>query len=130
MVAFKKPQINLYSQDLPRAITFYSSIGFEERCRTPATGDPAHMELVLDGFTLGIATFDAARVDHGLSPGGSGRWIEVVLWTDNADEAQETLVEKGATLLSPAHDFLGGKLRSAWVADPDGNPIQLVQQND
>jgi hypothetical protein len=38
------------------------------------------------------------------------------------------LTAKGAPLLSAAHDFLDGSLRSAWIADPDGNPIQLVQQ--
>jgi hypothetical protein len=39
-----------------------------------------------------------------------------------------TLIAKGAPLLSPAHDFLDGRLRAAWVADPDRNPIQLVQR--
>jgi hypothetical protein len=37
-------------------------------------------------------------------------------------------VAKGAPLLSAVHDFLDGKLRAAWIADPDRNPIQLVQQ--
>jgi hypothetical protein len=40
----------------------------------------------------------------------------------------KALIAKGAPLLSPANDFLNGKLRSAWIADPDGNPIQLVQR--
>ena len=128
MVTFSKPQINLYSLDLTRAAAFYSSIGFEERFRTPPTGQPDHVELVLDGFTLGIATVEAARSHHGLEPGATGRSIEVVLWTDDADGAMQALVEKGAVILSPAHDFLGGKLRSGWVSDPDGNPIQLVQR--
>ena len=64
----------------------------------------------------------------GLQPDGKGRWIEIVLWTDDADAALNALVAKGAPLLSPAHDFLDGKLRAAWIADPDGNPIQLVQR--
>ena len=42
--------------------------------------------------------------------------------------ALSTLTAHGARLLSPAHDFLDGALRAAWVADPDGNPIQLVQR--
>jgi predicted enzyme related to lactoylglutathione lyase len=84
------------------------------------------MELTKDGFTLGIATMEAAK-EHGLRPGGEGHWIQIVLWTDDTDAAVNALVAKGAPLFSPAHDFLDGKLRSAWVADPDGNPIQLVQ---
>ena len=119
--------INLYSRDLSQAAAFYSELGFVETFRTPASGEPVHMELTKDGFTLGIANMEAAK-QHNLRPGGEGHWIEIVLWTDDTDAAVNALVAKGAPLLSPAHDFLDGKLRSAWVADPDGNPIQLVQR--
>jgi catechol 2,3-dioxygenase-like lactoylglutathione lyase family enzyme len=120
--------INLYSKDLPRAVSFYQHLGFVETFRTPAQGDPAHIELTLDSFILGIATIEAARETHGLRPQGEGRWIEVVLWTDDTDAAVTALTAKGASLLSPAHDFLDGRLRSAWITDPDGNPVQLVQR--
>jgi catechol 2,3-dioxygenase-like lactoylglutathione lyase family enzyme len=120
--------INLYSRDLSRAAAFYSELGFVETFRTPESGEPVHIELTLDGFTLGIATTEAAQRHHSLRTGGEGRWIEIVLWTDDTDAAVNALVAKGAPLLSPAHDFLDGKLRAAWIADPDGNPIQLVQQ--
>jgi catechol 2,3-dioxygenase-like lactoylglutathione lyase family enzyme len=128
MPTFSAPLINLYSCDLPRAAAFYSELGFVETFRTPASGDPTHIQLKLDGFSLGIATIEAAREHHGLRPQGEGRWIEIVLWTDDADAAVDTLVARGAPLLSPPHDFLDGRLRAAWVADPDGNPIQLVQR--
>jgi catechol 2,3-dioxygenase-like lactoylglutathione lyase family enzyme len=128
MPTFSAPLINLYSRDLPRAVAFYSELGFVETFRTPASGEPSHVQLKLDGFTLGIATIEAARAHHGLRPEGEGRWIEIVLWTDDTDAAVNALVAKGAPLLSPPHDFLDGRLRAAWVADPDGNPIQLVQR--
>lgn len=124
---FRSPMINLYSRDLARALSFYTDLGFVETFRTPASGPPEHVELELDGFTLGIATVEAAR-GHGFRPHGDGRWIEIVLWTDDTDGAVSALTNKGTPLLSPAHDFLDGRLRSAWIADPDGNPIQLVQQ--
>jgi catechol 2,3-dioxygenase-like lactoylglutathione lyase family enzyme len=129
MSTLKSPMINLYSRDLARAVSFYADLGFVETFRTPTSGPPAHIELQLDGFKLGIATVEAAR-GHGLRPSGDGRWIEIVLWTDDTDAAVNALTAKGAPLLSPAHDFLDGRLRSAWIADPDGNPIQLVQQNE
>jgi predicted enzyme related to lactoylglutathione lyase len=125
---FRAPQINLYSRDLPGAMAFYQGLGFVETFRTPEKGPPEHIELKLDGFTLGIATFDAARTQHGLHPGGDGRWIELVLQTDNADEAVHDLVAKGAPLISAPHDFAGGRIRAGWIADPDGNPIQIYQQ--
>ena len=56
--------INLYSRDLPRAVAFYSGLGFVETFRTPASGETVHVELKLDGFTLGIATIEAAREHH------------------------------------------------------------------
>jgi catechol 2,3-dioxygenase-like lactoylglutathione lyase family enzyme len=126
--SFKSPLINLYSRNLPRALAFYSALGFVETFRTPTSGEPSHVQLKLDGFSLGIATIEAAGEHHGLRPEGDGRWIEIVLWTDDIDGAVSALVAEGAPLLSPAHDFLDGKLRAAWVADPDGNPIQIVQR--
>ena len=130
MPTFKSPLINLYSRDLPRAMAFYSGLGFVETFRTPAAGPPTHVQLKLDDFTLGIASVEAARAHHGLRPEGDGRWVEIVLWTDDTDAAVDALVAKGAPLLSAPHDFLGGKRRAAWIADPDGNPIQIVQRKD
>jgi predicted enzyme related to lactoylglutathione lyase len=48
--------------------------------------------------------------------------------TDDVDAAVSVLVAKGAPLLTPPHDFLDGQLRAAWISDPDGNPMQLVQR--
>lgn len=65
--------INLYSRDLSRAVAFYLELGFVEAFRTPASGEPVHIELTLDGFTLGIATTEAAKEHHNLRSGGDGR---------------------------------------------------------
>ncbi len=59
MPSFKTPMINLYSRDLARAVAFYSDFGFVETFRTPASGQPIHVELTLDEFKLGIATLEA-----------------------------------------------------------------------
>ncbi len=124
---FRSPMINLYSRDLAKALAFYAQLGFKETFRTPKTGEPVHVELQLDGFTLGVATVDAAHSDHGLAAEAGGRGIEIVVWTDDAAAAIARLTAAGAPVLSPAHDFLDGRLRSGWIADPDGNPIQIVQ---
>jgi lactoylglutathione lyase len=65
--------------------------------------------------------------DHGLSPDLGGRPIEIVFWTDDVDRDHGRMAVDGAPSLTPPHDFLGGRLRAAWIADPDGNPIQIVQ---
>src|SRR5260370_29398622 len=108
MSTFRAPMINLYSRDLPRAAAFYSEIGFVETFRTPASGEPVHVELKLDGFTFGIATIEAAREYHGLRPEGEGRWIEIVVWTDDTVSASISLVALAAPLLSPHHVFIDG----------------------
>jgi len=124
-VAFATPQINVYSEDVVRLVAFYEGLGFRETFRTPSDGTPIHVELTLDGFVLGIASVDSARDHHGLSPELGGRPVEIVLWTDDTDGDYARLVAAGATSLAEPHDFLA-HLRLAWVADPDGNPIQLA----
>lgn len=124
---FRTPMINLYTLDIERALAFYRGLGFVETFRTPPEGQPDHVELVLDGFTIGIAAAAAAARDHGLRPNLEGRAIEIVLWTDDTDSAFARLTTGGARALSHPHDWLED-LRLAWVADPDGNPIQLVQR--
>jgi catechol 2,3-dioxygenase-like lactoylglutathione lyase family enzyme len=124
---FRSPQVNLYSRDLPKALAFYTKIGFTESFRYPPNGDAEHVELQLDGFKLGIATLETAVDNHGLSPNVDGQGMELVLWTDDVDGAFRRLTEEGARPLSAPHDWLGN-LRLAWIADPDDNPIQIVQK--
>jgi catechol 2,3-dioxygenase-like lactoylglutathione lyase family enzyme len=124
---FRSPAINIYSQDVVRLVSFYEGLGFRETFRTPKDGAPDHVEVVLDGFTIGIASVEAAAADHGLSPALGGRPVEIVLWTDDTDGAYARLTADGAPSLSAPHDWLSD-LRLAWVADPDGNPIQLAQK--
>jgi catechol 2,3-dioxygenase-like lactoylglutathione lyase family enzyme len=126
---FSAPQVNIYAADVVRSVGFYRSLGFEETFRTPVEGVPIHVELVLDGFKLGIASVDSAVADHGLPLDLTqpGRGMEIALWTDDTDAAYTRLLAAGAKPLSTPHNWLG-TLRVAWVADPDNNPIELVQR--
>ena len=127
---FSTPQVNIYSEDVVRSVDFYRSLGFEETFRTPREGTPIHVELELDGFTVGIAAVTSAVADHGLDLDLSkpGRRMELLLWTDDTDAAFARLTAAGARALSEPHDWLDGTLRLAWVADPDNNPIELAQR--
>jgi glyoxylase I family protein len=123
---FRTPQVILFSSDLPRAVAFYTALGFTETFRTPADGEPIHVDLMLDGYKLGIASVASTRDDHGLDPVPSGQRAAVILWTDDTAAAYEKLTAAGVTSLMPPHEWLG-RLLIAWLADPDGNPIQIVQ---
>ena len=109
---FRNPAINLYSHDVTRLVRFYASLGFRETFRTPEEGIPDHVEVALDGLTIGVASVDAAIAHHGLSPNLDGRPVEIVLWTDDTDRAYARLTAAGAPSLSPPHDFLAD-LRAA-----------------
>jgi hypothetical protein len=53
--------------------------------------------------------------------------VELVVWTENVDEAYALRLDKVVPGISAPHDFLSS-LRSAWVMDPDGNPVQIVSR--
>ena len=128
---FRNPQINYYVRDVDASMHFYVKLfGFEETFRTPATGTPEHVELRFGGLILGLASIDSARKTHGLTTGGGNPRAEVCLWTDDVDGAYAELVALGVPSLSAPHDFLDGRLRAAWLADPDGNPVEIVAQQE
>lgn len=127
MVEFSQPQVVLFSDDLERSAGFYRSLGFSEVFRTPATGPPIHVDLVLDGYRIGIASGASTRDDHGLEPVTTGHRAAVVLWTDDTAAAYEQLTTAGCPGLQPPHPWLD-RLLIAWVADPDGHPVQIVQE--
>ncbi|MET8352890.1 MULTISPECIES: VOC family protein [unclassified Micromonospora] len=123
---FRTPQIILFSADVPRAVGFYSRLGFTETFRVPTEGEPIHVDLVLDGYKIGIASVASTRDDHGLDPVPEGQRAAVILWTDDTAAAYAQVTESGAPALASPHEWLG-RLLIAWTADPDGNPIQIVQ---
>lgn len=125
-IVFREPQVVLLSEDLERASEFYRGLGFAEVFRTPKDGPPIHVDLVLDGYRLGIATGASTRDDHGLDPVTSGQRVVVVVWCDDVPAAYDALLARGVTPLKGPEPWLG-RLLIAWVADPDGNPVQLVQ---
>ena len=120
---------NIYVRKIEDALGFYGNIlGFSETFRVPKLGAPTHVELQLDSVYLAISTLDALKQDHGLTGGGGPPRGEVVLWTEDADTAFSWITTQGVRSLSPPHSF-GGSLRAGWVADPDGNPVQIVSRS-
>jgi catechol 2,3-dioxygenase-like lactoylglutathione lyase family enzyme len=128
-VVFESPQVNFYVRDVEESARFYrDSFGFTETFRTPQHGPPTHAELRLGAFTLGLATIESLRGVHGIATAESGPpRAELVVWTDDVDLAYADLAARKVGTLSAPHDF-AGSLRAAWVADPDGNPVQIVMR--
>src|SRR5258707_12628921 len=59
--------VNLYTRDIEAGLHFYRDLlGLAETFRTPTEGIPEHVELRLNGFTVGLGTVEAARNVHGV----------------------------------------------------------------
>ncbi len=125
---FRDPQINLYVANVEASLRFYCELfGFTETFRTPRNGEPIHVEMRLGTLTLGVASIESARRIHGLDLNSGPPRAELVVWTTDVDDAFGLTTARGARPLSEPHDFLAD-LRAAWIADPDGNPIQMVMR--
>lgn len=127
---FKNPQVNMYVKDVETSVRFYRDyFGFVETFRTPKEGKPIHAEVQLGGFTLGLAAIESIAPIHGFDVHSGPPRGELVLWTDDVDKTFGKLTVAGVRSLSKPHNF-AEILRAAWLADPDGNPIQIVMHGN
>ena len=118
--------VNLYTRDIEAAVAFYrDQLGLTETFRTPTEGTPAHVELALDGFTLGLGTVEAAKAVHGVDATPGAPAMAVVIWCDDVDAAYEQLKAAGAPGVIEPRDAGNGN-RSALLRDPDGNLLEIV----
>ena len=126
MDLFRTPQIVLFTRDIDGAVAFYNALGFEEVFRTPSNGTPIHVDLALDGYRIGLATETSTREDHGLDPTADGQRAAVILWTDDVPAGYARLIDLGAKPIKTPETWLD-RLLIAWVEDPDGHLVQVVQ---
>ena len=118
--------VNLYTRDIEAGLRFYrDTLGFTETFRTPKQGIPEHVELILNGFGLGLGTVAAANRVHGVDASPGSPAMVLVVWTDDVDKAFERLTSSGAPAVQPPHDT-GNNNRNALLRDPDGNLVELV----
>jgi lactoylglutathione lyase len=123
---FVSALVNLYTRDIEAGLRFYRDLlGFVETFRTPTEGVPAHVELSLNGFVLGLGTVEAAREVHGVEASPGSPAMVLVVWTEDVDRAYEKLVAAGVPALQPPHDT-GNNNRNALLRDPDGNLVEIV----
>lgn len=123
---FATPLVNLYTRDIEAGLRFYRDLlGFGETFRTPADGVPEHVELRLNGFTIGLGTVQAAKRRHGVDAAPGSPAMVLVVWTDDVDSAYRDLAAAGVPALQPPHDT-GNNNRNALLRDPDGNLVEIV----
>jgi catechol 2,3-dioxygenase-like lactoylglutathione lyase family enzyme len=125
-MTFTRPQAIYFCDDVERSSAFYQRLGFDEVFRTPPTGEPIHVDLTLDGYRIGFASIQSAREHHDLQPVQHGQRATITLWTSDTQAAYEQLLGDGVRGLAEPRVWLD-RLLIAWVEDPDGHPLQIVQ---
>jgi lactoylglutathione lyase len=114
---------NVFTRDIDRALAFYRDLlGLSVVFRFPFDRRPEHVVLRLGDSQLALTAGGPA--DVGLEP-GSGNSFELVVWCDDVDREASRLSEAGAPILVEPYDHVA-RHRRAYVADPDGNWIALV----
>jgi lactoylglutathione lyase len=123
---FTEGFVNLYTRDIEAGIHFYRDVlGFRETFRTPKEGTPEHVELILNGFGVGLGTVEAAKRRHGVEAAPGTPAMVLVIWTDDLEKSFELLKSAGTPVVQPPHD-VGSSNRSALLRDPDGNLVEIV----
>ena len=119
---FKLNFVKLNTADLDRLATFYRDcFGLEERQRLDL---PLVAEVLLampgEQFTLVLLSYkDGRGYDHGTATGPIG------FLTRDVDGAIERVQAHGGALLAAPAEVPG--MRYAFVTDPDGHQIELMQ---
>jgi len=123
---FVTGMVNLYTRDIEAGLHFYRDLlGLAETFRTPTEGIPEHVELRLNGFTVGLGTVEAARNVHGVEAAPGSPAMVLVVWTDDVDKAYAELVTAGVPVVTRPHNT-GNNNRNALLRDPDGNLVEIV----
>jgi hypothetical protein len=87
---------------------FCSGLGFSESLRLPTEGDPIHVDLVLDGYKIGIASVTSTREDRALGPIPGGQRAALILWTHDPEKAYTKLAANGVHGLNRRTGGLAG----------------------
>jgi catechol 2,3-dioxygenase-like lactoylglutathione lyase family enzyme len=115
---------NLFTRNMDDATAFYrDQLGFSQTFRFPAEGRAEHIVLKLGDSQLALSSPRAAEA-AGLDP-TAGNPFELVVWCDDVDAEATRLRAAGAGVVIEPYDHVAGH-RRAYVADPDGNWLALV----
>lgn len=119
----KLDHVTVLTDRLPELTSFYGALpGF----RTPPASGDGYAEAINDGVTIGL--FDRMSWEERIgvpAAGGTGR-VLLQFTVDDVDMVFAAAVGAGGRPVAEPQDLPWG-CRSAFVADPDGNLIELYR---
>ena len=111
---------------LERSLAFYAALGYEVVGSVPATslGDLTMIKLPDDPFvTIELVSGSSASASN-----GANNLSHFVVKVESMDTVLAKLAAAGTHLDEPPVSPDGSdEFRTAWITDPDGNRIELVQ---
>jgi lactoylglutathione lyase len=117
--------VGLRVADRERSIAFYRAVGYEVVGEVPETGlgHLTMLKLPGDEFVTIELVHDSAR--GGPKPGTG--LSHFVITVESMDATAHRLAAHGIDVGAPESVDGAEDFRTAWITDPDGNRIELVQ---
>ena len=116
--------VGLRVADLERSLAFYIALGYEVLGQVPETelGSLTMLKLPGDEFV----TIELVHDPSGgmVDPGGLSH---LVISVDSMQETVADLTDRGVRVEPPASPDGSEDFLTAWITDPDGYRIELVQ---
>ena len=111
--------------DLDRSLAFYTAVGYEVVGSVPQTpmGHLTMLKLPGDEFVAIELVHDPAQGQVSFGTGLS----HFVITVESLDATISELAARGIAAEAPVSPDGSDEFRTAWVTDPDGNRIELVQ---
>ena len=119
--------VGLRVADQDRSLAFYSSLGYEVIGEVPVTelGSLRMLKLPRDEFVTLELVHDR---DHG--PVESGGFSHLVIQVEDMYATVAQLAARGVQTEEPGSPDGSADFWTAWVTDPDGYRLELVQWPD
>ena len=116
--------LGLRVADLGRSLAFYTALGYEVVGEVPET-DLGHLTMI----KLPGDEFVAIELVHVADPPavGGNRLSHLVIQVQSMDVTLSDLAASGIDAETPTSPDGSEDFRTTWIADPDGNRIELVQ---
>jgi lactoylglutathione lyase len=111
--------------DIDRSVAFYEALGFEEIDRMPIRDEAINVFMGLPG--------DGARLEltynHGVDSYELGTgYNHIAITADDLDVTLGRLAEHGIEPEKPPYTVRAGGSRIAFVRDPDGYRVELIER--
>ena len=111
--------------DIDRSVRFYEALGFEELRRMPIRDEAINVFMGLpgDGARLEL-TYNHGVTEYDLGTG----YNHIAISADDLDATLARLAEHGIEPEKPPYSVREGGSRIAFVRDPDGYRVELIER--